>query len=162
MNRLCLKKNVLNKKCALEDRVFQTEIRADFLERIVRAHFGFYCSKKKRSKVNLWLKWILRVMRYYLFFRRLWWFYAVKLCVKFFRNIHRTDLFFKIRKIVDTFMNIMKKPNIRMGVNEGRRGRGGPIALRKKKWLAALKQYTWGTLCNLYDSYFVICAVRVT
>ena len=41
MNRLRLKKNALNKKRALEDRVFQTEIRADFLERIVVAFRGF-------------------------------------------------------------------------------------------------------------------------
>jgi len=41
MNRLRLKKNALNKKCALKKRVFQTDIRADFLERIVRAFRGF-------------------------------------------------------------------------------------------------------------------------
>ena len=37
MNRLRLKKKALNKKCALKDRVLQTETRADFLELIVRA-----------------------------------------------------------------------------------------------------------------------------
>ena len=31
----------LDKKCALENRVFQTEIGADFLERIVSAFRGF-------------------------------------------------------------------------------------------------------------------------
>ena len=41
MNRLRLKKNALNKKTALENRVFQTHLRADFLERIVRAIQGF-------------------------------------------------------------------------------------------------------------------------
>ena len=37
MNRLRLKKNALNKKFALKKRVFQTDLRADFLEWIVRA-----------------------------------------------------------------------------------------------------------------------------
>jgi len=37
-------KNTLNKKCALQDRVLQTETRADFLERIVRALRGFTVS----------------------------------------------------------------------------------------------------------------------
>ena len=41
LNRLRLKKNVLNKKCALEDRIWPTETRADFQERIVRALRGF-------------------------------------------------------------------------------------------------------------------------
>ena len=41
MKRLRLKKNTLNNKCALEYRVFQTETRANFLERIVRALRGF-------------------------------------------------------------------------------------------------------------------------
>ena len=37
MNRLQLKKNALNKKTAQKIRVFQTHLRDDFLERIVRA-----------------------------------------------------------------------------------------------------------------------------
>ena len=41
MNRLRLKKNDLNKKTALKKRVFQTHLRVDFLERIVRAIRGF-------------------------------------------------------------------------------------------------------------------------
>ena len=41
MNWLRLKKNALNKKCALDDRVLQNETRADFLERITRAFRGF-------------------------------------------------------------------------------------------------------------------------
>ena len=41
INRLRLKKNVLNKKCALEDRVFQTKICADFLEWNDRAFRSF-------------------------------------------------------------------------------------------------------------------------
>ena len=41
MDRLRLKKNVFNKKCTLKKRVFQTDIRADFLERIVHAFRGF-------------------------------------------------------------------------------------------------------------------------
>ena len=45
MNRLRLKKNALNKKCALEDLVFQTKIRADFLEWIARAFRSFTVSK---------------------------------------------------------------------------------------------------------------------
>ena len=32
---------MLNKKCALKKRVFQTDVRADYLERIVRAFRGF-------------------------------------------------------------------------------------------------------------------------
>ena len=46
MNRLRLKKNASNKKCALEERVFQTETRADFLERIVRVFRGFTVTHK--------------------------------------------------------------------------------------------------------------------
>ena len=41
LNLLRLKKNALNKECALEDRVLQSETRAHFLERIVRAFLGF-------------------------------------------------------------------------------------------------------------------------
>ena len=41
MNRLRFKKNALNKKCALKKQVFQTDLRADFLEGIVRAFRGF-------------------------------------------------------------------------------------------------------------------------
>ena len=40
-NRLHLKKNALNEKCALKKRVFQTDLRADFLERIVHEIRGF-------------------------------------------------------------------------------------------------------------------------
>ena len=45
MNRLRLKKNALNKKCALQDREMQTETRADFLDRNVRALRGFTVPK---------------------------------------------------------------------------------------------------------------------
>ena len=41
MNQLRLKKNALNKKTAYKKRVFQTHLRADFMERIVRAIRGF-------------------------------------------------------------------------------------------------------------------------
>ena len=41
MNRLRLKKKALNKKTALIKRVFQTHLRADFLERIVSVIRGF-------------------------------------------------------------------------------------------------------------------------
>ena len=36
-----LKEQRLNRKCALKKRVFQTDIRADFLEQIMRALRGF-------------------------------------------------------------------------------------------------------------------------
>ena len=45
MNRLRWKKNALINKYVLEEQVFQTEIHAYFLERIVRAFQGFTVRK---------------------------------------------------------------------------------------------------------------------
>ena len=45
MNGLRLNKNALNNKYALKKRVFQTDLRVDFLERIVRAIRGFTVHK---------------------------------------------------------------------------------------------------------------------
>ena len=55
------------------------------------------------------------------------------LCVTIFRNIHRPDFFSKSENSVDTFMNIINKRIIRMGLNESRRGNVGSLGLRKKK-----------------------------
>ena len=73
MDRLRLKKNVFNKKCTLKKRVFQTDIRADFLERIVQcARFsGFYCITQNPSvdKLNYLINldfiiFFIKIMKY--------------------------------------------------------------------------------------------------
>ena len=82
MNRLRLNKNALNKKCALKKRMFQTDIRVDFLERIVRAFQGFTVSlytfqsprtcQRKQKHFSLSLFYVLK-KKHKSYYNKSWW-----------------------------------------------------------------------------------------